>query len=273
MKLKFAFSAFVASLFAGAAFAATPARADVTDRLYDFTDAYYVQNGLNPAKLAGRKQAPSASAVIDNPNFVSQRNVRIIGMGGTYTANGSIAYFAVLAGFGPDGFTGDAAGQRARQLADSYAEYLFPKRGTDPVGLGSQRQATVQDTDHGYFSNDPLGLWLHVWVNYTEKAFSTKEGQKALADLQKKNGLALDGTPIIKTTSDIANLASKGLVTLSTRNDGLRYAVCPEIRDPRRGGIAPDAFINPLRKPDGSFLDSAFSTNFASLQKTGEWAR
>ncbi len=234
---------------------ALAAQADVSDRLYDFTDTYYQKNGIDPSKLAGRKQAPSANAVIDTPFFSYQRNVRIIGMGGAYGANGSVAYFAVFAGFGPDGFTNDAAGTRARQIADSYIEYIFPQRTADPLGLGSARQAALHNNNNGYFSNDPLGLWLHVWVNYTN------------------NGLALDGTPIIKTVSDINNLYSKGFVTLQTRNDGLRYAVCPEIRDPRHGGIAPDAFINPLRKPDGSFLDPAFSTNFTSLQTTGEWAR
>lgn len=264
----FALSAFAAAL---TAFAVTPAHANVDDRLYDFTDAFYRSNGIDPAKLAGRKQAPSASAVVDAPFFSWQRNVRVIGTSGTYTANGDVAYFAVLAGFGPDGFTNDAAGQRARRIADSYAEYIFPQRGADPIGLGSARQATVQDTDHGYFSNDPLGLWLHVWVNYTDKAFNTKDGQKALADLAKKNGLGLDGTPIIKTTSEIANLQSKGFVTLTTRNDGLRYAVCPEIRDPRNGGIAPDAFLNTARRPDGSPLDPDFVNNFLSLQSTGDW--
>lgn len=274
MKRSITLGTLAASLAAFATLGLTTiARADVSDRLYDFTDAYYQQNGINPAALTGRKQAPSATAVVDIPFFSFQRNVRVIGMGGTYTANGSIAFFAVVAGFGPTGFTNDAAGKRARQIADSNVEYLFPKLGTDPIALTAQRQATIQDTSHGYFSNDPLGLWLHVWVNYTSAAFNTKDGQKALADLQQKNGPALDGTPIIKTTSDIANLQSKGFVTLSTRNDGLRYAVCPEIRDPRRGGIAPDAFLNTARKPDGSPLDPTFLNQFNSLRSTGEWAR
>ncbi len=30
------------------------AKADVEDRLYDFTDTYYLQNGVNPALIAGR---------------------------------------------------------------------------------------------------------------------------------------------------------------------------------------------------------------------------
>jgi hypothetical protein len=272
MKLRTALSTLIASATAFAALAVTPAVADVTDRLYDFTDAHYMQNGINPAKLAGRKQAPSASAVIDTPFYSWQRNVRVIGTSGTYTSNGSIAYFAVMASFGPDGFTNDAAGVRARQIADSYVEWVFPKRGADPVGLGNARQATVVDTDGGYFSNNPLGLWLHVWVNYTDRAFNTRDGQKMLSDLAAKNGLALDGTPIIKTKSDILNLYSKGFVVLLQRNDGLRYAVCPVIKDPRDGGIAPDAFLNTARKPDGSPLDPAFVTNFNSLQTTFDWA-
>ena len=65
------------------------------------------------------------------------------------------------------------------------------------------------DTRNGYFSNNPLGLWLHIWsLHY--RAFNTSDGKKALADLQKKNGLALDGTPIIKTLSELENLLSKG---------------------------------------------------------------
>ena len=248
------------------------ARADVSDRLYDFTDAYYQANGVNPATLAGRKQVPSANAVIDAPFFAFQRNVRIIGTGGAYGASGAIAYFAVFAGFGPDGFTSDAAGSRARQIADSYIEYIFPKSGTDPLALSAQRQAVLHANNNGYFSHDPLGLWLHVWVNYTSAAYNTRDGQKALSDLARKNGLALDGTPIIKTTSELSNLFSKGYVTEQTRNDGLRYAVCPEIEDPTNGGIAPDAFVNTLVKSDGSPLDPAFVTNFLSLQRTGNWA-
>lgn len=264
---------FALTMTTALALTARTAQADVQDRLFDFTDAHYAKNGIDPAKLAGRKQAPSASAVIDIPFFSWQRNVRVIGTSGTYTANGSIGYFAVMAGFGPDGFTNDAAGKKAKQIADSYAEFIFPQRTADPIGLGGARQATIQDTSNGYFSNNPLGLWLHVWVNFTPAAFNTRDGQKALADLAKKNGPSLDGTPIIKTKSELDNLYSKGFVTKLTRNDGLRYAVCPLIKDPRFGGIPADAFLNTAKKPDGTPLDPAFVTNFLSLQTTGDWAK
>ena len=249
------------------------AAASVLDRLYDFTDAYYKANGIDASKLGGRKVAPSANAVVETPNFGYQKNVRIIGTTVGYSANGSPMFFAVLGGGGPEIFTNDAAGKKAKQIADSFPEYIFPKRGGNPVGIPGSRQAFLHDNSHGYFSNDPLGLWIHVWVNYTDKAFNTSDGKKALADLQKKNGLALDGTPIIKTTSEIDNLYSKGFVTKLTTNDASRYAVCPEIRDPRDGGIAPDAFANFNKLPDGSYLEPDLVDAFNSLQKTGDWPK
>lgn len=50
-------------------------KADLEDRLYDFTDAYYTQNGVNPALIDGRMQ-PGPVAVEDTPIFSFQRNVR-----------------------------------------------------------------------------------------------------------------------------------------------------------------------------------------------------
>src|SRR5215216_3505844 len=46
-------------------------KADVEDRLYDFTDAYYLENGVNPALIQGRMQ-PGPIAVIDTPIFSFQ---------------------------------------------------------------------------------------------------------------------------------------------------------------------------------------------------------
>ncbi|HZH99089.1 MAG TPA: hypothetical protein VEX38_08970 [Fimbriimonadaceae bacterium] len=250
---------------------AANAAAGVTDRLFDFTDAYYLSNGIDPTKLAGRKQAPSASAVIDTPFFSYQRNVRVIGTSGGYGASGDIRYFVVMAGYGPDAFTNNAAGQNAKMLSEKYIEYVFPSQGADPVGLGNARQSVVLDTSQGYFSANPLGLWLHVWISYTPRAFDTSDGRKMLDDLKKKNGLAKDGTPIIKTKSEIDNLFSKGYITKKYRNDSLRYAVCPIIRDPRDGGIAPDAFLNFTKYADRTPVEPWFVQNFTSLQRTGNW--
>lgn len=253
---------------------ATPSllHADVKDRLYDFTDAYYLENGVNPALIAGRMQ-PGPVAVEDIPNFSYQRNVRALLTLPAYDHSANINYFTVLGGLAATAFTADAAGQEARAIADSFIEYVFPKAGTDPVGLGALRQSVLLDMRNGYFSNDPLGIWLHVWVSFTDKALNTRAGKKALNEIARKNGRDLDGTPILATVGDIDSLFKKGYVTKITRaeSDSLRYAICPVVKDPTDGGIAPDQFLAITLKTDGTPLEPAFLTNFQSLQTTGHW--
>jgi hypothetical protein len=251
------------------------AHAGVADRLFDFTDAYYRQNGVNPAAIAGRRQPVLPNATTDAPPHDYQNNTRALLTLPAYGGSGEVEFFTVIGGSSSTLFTNDAAGSRARQIAEFYKEYIFPKKGTDPVGLANVRQGFMLDTRNGYFSNDKLGLWLHVWVSYTDKAFNTKDGKKALADLASKNGLDLDGTPIIDNASDVENLASKGFVALTTRplTDSLRYSICPTIKDPRNGGIAADQFLRFVLKADGTPLEPEFVAQFQSLRTTGEEAK
>jgi hypothetical protein len=247
-------------------------KGDVEDRLYDFTDAYYLQNGVNPSLIEGRMQ-PGPIAVTDTPIFSFQRDVRALLTLPAYDHSANINYFTVLGGISATAFTADSAGQEARATADSFIEYLFPQQGTDPIGLGAFRQSSLLDMRNGYFGNDPLGLWLHVWVNYTTKALTTRAGKKALNDIAKKNGRDFDGTPIIATIGDIDSLFAKGYITKTSRadTDPLRYAICPVIEDPTDGGIAPDQFLAQPLKTDGTPVEPAFLTNFLSLQTSGDW--
>jgi hypothetical protein len=248
----------------------TITQAGLQDRLYDFTDAYYFENGVNPAAISGRRQ-PGPSAAEDTPIFWYQRNVRALITSPAYDQSGNIWYFSVMGGASANTFTADAVGQRERQLADSSSEYVFPKRGTNPVGLGAARQSVILDMRNGYFSNNRIGAWIHVWVSYTDKALNTADGLKMMNDLAAKNGRDLDGTAIIRSVSDIDNLSSKGYITKTVRpeSDSLRYAFCPVIKDPRDGGIAPDQFLSYPRKADGSPLEPWFVQNFESLRLTG----
>lgn len=245
-------------------------QAGVLDRLYDFTDAYYSQNGINPAAIDGRRQ-PGPLAVTDTPNFPFQRNLRALLTLPNYDHSGNAWYFTVLGGFSSSAFTANSAGQRARQIADSSFEYIFPKRGTDPVGLGALRQSVILDLRNGYFSNNKLGLWTHVWISFTERAFITRDGFQMLNQMAQRNGRDLDGTPIIATASEIDNLFSKGMITKTMRplSDVLHYAICPVIKDPRDGGIAPDQFLAYTRNPNGTPLEPEFVDNFESLRTTG----
>lgn len=251
----------------------TQARADEEDRLYDFTDAYYLKNGVNPSGISGRRQADGVRAVADVPFFSIQRPVRALATTPAYDHSKHPVFFSVMGGGSTSMFTNDAAGRNARVIAERSFEYVFPPRTADPFSLGG-RHANVLDMRNGYFSNNPLGLWIHVWVSYTDKAFNTADGKKELTDLARRNGLAIDGTPIINNVGDIDRLFGKGLITKRTRpeTDPLRYAICPVIKDPTDGGIAPDQTLNYVKLPDGSPLESGFPLNFLSLQRTGDWA-
>jgi hypothetical protein len=250
-------------------------RADVEDRLFDFTDAYYRQNGVEPSSIVGRRNGADNLSVFDTPLFSSQRNVRAILTLPAYDHSGKPVYWTVMGELFVDGFTNNRAGVRARQIGDAYLEYVFPTAGSNPVGLGSMRQSVILDMRNGYFSNDKLGLWTHVWISYTEKALNTRDGMRTLADLARRNGYSLDGTPIIKTVSEIDNLYSKGYIAKRLRkmdgSEGAVYSICPVIKDPTDGGIAPDAFLAYTRKPDGSPLEPSFLNNFNSLKFTGDW--
>ena len=248
-------------------------KADVEDRLYDFTDAYYLQNGVNPALIGGRMEAGTGIAVIDTPIFSFQRNVRALLTLSAYDHSSNINYFTVLGGISADAFTANSAGRNARAIADSFTEYLFPQAGTDPIGF-TFRQSSLLDMRNGYFGKDPLGLWIHKWVNFTPKALTTRAGKQFLNEMARKNGKSFDGTPIIASQSDIDSLLSKGYITVVTRpeSDVLRYAICPVIEDPTDGGIATDQFLALPLKTDGTPVEPEFLINFESLRTTGDWA-
>src|SRR5436190_24334892 len=108
------------TLLAGAA--CPPARAGVMDRLFDFTDAYYLHNGVNPAAISGRRQPIPPAATTDVPFFSFQTTTRALLTLPAYNDSGSPVFFTVLGGLSALSFTNDAAGQHTRQIADSFPE-------------------------------------------------------------------------------------------------------------------------------------------------------
>jgi hypothetical protein len=256
-----------------AVFAMGPALAGESDRLYDFTDAFYASNGVNPDAITSRRQAVPPLATLDTPFFSYQNHTRALLTLPAYNDSGSIEFFTVMGELSAASFTNDAAGQNAKQIADSFPEYIFPQKGTDPLGLAAFRQSSVLDMRNGYFGHNPLGLWVHTFVAYTDRAFNTADGRKALVDLAKKNGLDFDGTPIINNVSDIDNLFKKGYISKQTRahNAEGRYAICPVTKDPTGGGIAPDQFLAITVHSDGTPVEPFFLVNFLGLQQTGKW--
>lgn len=242
--------------------------------IFDFSDAFYRANGIDPAGLVGRRSGSDGLSVTAPAPDANHRNVRVTFVLPAYDTSGGLRYFTVLADLAPTAFLNNPAGATARQIADANTVWVFPTRTGNQTAVNNNRQADMVDLSGGYFSNDPLGLWVHVFVSWTNK-IDTTAGRARLADLARKNGLALDGTPIIKAKSEIDALAKDGYVTLLRRgtNEVGRYFVCPVYKDPTNGAITRDAFLATVRRADGTPLpaEQGFVTSFQSLQSTGRW--
>jgi hypothetical protein len=196
---------------------------------FDFQDSFYMANGISPAAIVARVSGAGATAdgsVVDNSNTDPNRNnIRVVSTTGGFNNSGSLIYYSIFGFVMPNTFTNDAAGQNARNIADSFRAFIFPKASAGSIlspAPGNRRQDNVFDTRNGYFSNNPLGLWILKFVIFTPQAF-TSEGQAILAPIAASNGTDLDGTPILKTADLIDNLAAQGLVSLVNRPlDGSR---------------------------------------------------
>lgn len=277
------FTAFVRAALAVCALAVPAANAGdvaVFDEIpfFDFTDQYYLDNGVDPSLLFGRVQPGTPLAVADespDPEFF--RDVRVLLTIPGWDHSGDPVYLSVFGEFGPEAFTPNAAGAEARQIADEYPLYIFPKAGTPRFEPFDKRQNDIVPLNNGYFSGDPLGLWILIFVHYTDAAFDTPEGRAALAALAAENGYDLDGTPLVKTEGDILELEEDGFVEFLLRpldnSHGGRWSVCPVLKDPRSGAIAPDSFlaaaVNELGQPAPS--ESELNQHFNCLQQTGDW--
>ena len=252
---------------------------------FDFTDAVYRAHGILPENIVLRVGDASRTGdfVVDNTNTDrNRRNIRTIETTPGTTGSSGLTYANIFGVLNSTSFERDAAGnltargQQAFDTAERFRVFIFPKASNgsilDPF-LPNKRQDNLFDTRDGYFSNDPLGMWVAVWVVYTPKAF-TAAGKKELNPIAATNGRDLDGTAILTSPSQIDNLAAKGLIELRTRpvNDPVfRWVICPIPEDPRNGFIRPDAFIRDVRRGDGTSVFPALRKNFICLQQTGDW--
>ncbi len=148
----------------------------------------------------------------------------------------------------------------------------------------------------GYFCDDILGMWIITYFWYTNEGFGPNQTSQCgamLASLAKKNGVSLDGTPIIKTGDELNFLegkpqttnpipgflgsqppipacAGEGNLDPGGADGGAVWLICPAIPDPRNGGIAPDAFLDVVRVKSGNALDSGFQKQ---LQLPAEYGK
>lgn len=203
---------------------------------FDFSDNFYRANGINPDLIGERAGNPDRNPlhwVVDNSNTnPDRRNIRILETTGGFNNSGSLIYYSIMGVMpSPKIFTNDAAGANAQQIANSFRAFIFAKtkRNADcspgQVVLSpappNRRQDNLFDTRNGYFSNNPLGLWILAFPIFTKNAFvQTSSGCQLVSNLQDmaaKNGTDLDGTPILESASDIDGLVADGLAEIRTR--------------------------------------------------------
>jgi hypothetical protein len=247
---------------------------DVTEeqRPFDFNDKHYQNNGVEGRLIVNRRTGVDRYSVVDFINSPIHRDVRIIGTSAAYNQDGKPVYWSLFGELFRDGFTNDKLGRQAFETANRYPVFTFPSI----IRKDSDRQAAVFEIGDEYFDKNPIGLGVVVLVEYTKQA-NTKEGQEALKKLAGRNGITIDGTPIIRTVQEIQDFTRRGLVTQKIKGtaDGKQpaYQIAGVLKDPRMGAISPDAFLEMVLKDDGKPLDAEmiFYNNFECLQKTGSW--
>lgn len=254
---------------------AAPALADdAFNEPFVFSDTFFRANGIEPTAVIGLP-ACGAGGVCDEPApNANHSNVRITSTLGAHSHNGDPTYVTIQGLVGADTFTDDAAGIDARNIAEAFTVYFFPRQPVDgstpalspaPANL---RQNNVLDTRNGYFSNDPLGLWVMRWVSWDGPNVFSADCQDEMNDLGGDVGFDLDGTPRIVDVSTIENLQADGCVTVRTRPSngtlGPRWLLCPTFNDPRNGVIRPDASL--VAVP----VDQEIFDEFECLRTTGD---
>jgi hypothetical protein len=85
---------------------------------------------------------------------------------------------------------------------------------------------------------------------------------------QGVKGACLQDTDLPPAT---APCGQEGNLDPGGADGGAIWLICPTIQDPRNGAIATDAFLDAVRNPGGTFLDSGLSANFTCLQQTGKF--
>jgi len=145
----------------------------------------------------------------------------------------------------------------------------------DPL---NQNGNGASNSPFGYFCDDLLGMWIITYFWFTvDPAHPGPVCGPILASLAAKNGLSLDGTPIIKTADELNNqleangCGAEGQEDPSGKDGGAVWLVCPTIPDPTNGAIAQDAFLDTVRRHDNTPVDPAFNRNFQCLQQTGQF--
>lgn len=248
---------------------AEPAIAD-SERPFDFTDKFYYLNGVEPNLISNRVTGMDKFSVIDKTENENRRNVRIRATMPAYNYDGSILYWNLYGELFEKSFVQNEIGREALATANRFPIFVFPSTTEKEVN----RQAALIEVREGYFEKNPLGLGVVVEVEYTLQAASDDSG--ILKEMANRNGVSLDGTPIIKTIDELNLLTAMQLVTQKIKGldnpDEPSYVIAKVIANPEKSAIAPDAFLIYTAYTGGKPLEAeeVFIKNFDYLKSLSQ---
>ena len=239
-------------------------------RPFDFSDKYYHVNGVLTDTLIGRKNGADGESVFDQTYDRRYSNVRITATLPAYDSSGAGVFWNYYTGVPKYGFTEDENGQLAVSLAYLHPLYMFPST----TMKDSDRQAALVRMGEGYFEKNTLGIAAVFLVEYTDKV-DTKAGQEILKLLAGRNGISVDGTPIIRTAKEIDGLLEEGLITLTQPSLDEPYRTpfaVAKVMQYAGSAITPDAFLKYVKDHDGKPLaaEAHFVSMFECLKGGGK---
>jgi len=258
---------------------------------------------------------------IDNSNTSPiHNNVRILATVGGFDNFGNDEYINIIAFLNDSGiFQNTPIGQRTLNIASSFQAYTAPRQklangtiatqpcsnpngtpivsnvtghpigGTtscfvpSPVTSTERHDKSFDITLNHYFCDDIAGFWIITYFYWLPSALVTPT-PAPVAALAQKNGVSLDGTPIIREPNDLDAMEGQGFADefnlppdgsqgpTGGGQDGPVWLVCPTLQDATNGAIAQDAFLDAAKLPNGNFQDADLAANFASLQRTGQFS-
>jgi hypothetical protein len=142
---------------------------------HDYTDAYYLMNGINPKTIIDRRTGTDGLSVVSPSSNPFHTNVRIIATAPAYDQNGEMIFWYPLGELRDLGTNDDRQGQMLLEMAMRSPMYIFPDSTIIEFRtFANNRQAALMDNTWAATNDkelNPLGLRMVYIVNYTEKAF------------------------------------------------------------------------------------------------------
>ncbi len=208
---------------------------------FQFSDDFYADFGIDgeeiriqeagatgPSRFGafyrGVGDAFTAEGEAPDERFIDDTRITIHNMG--FNAAGEMLFYP-----DPPAFFFESAflNEETKDLTNGSFVFLFPRTVNqpnpvpgceaaaftgdllDPAPCG-RRQDNIFDTGNGYLTNNPLQLWRIMFVTWDGPDVGTPECQAKMAELAARNGLDIDGTPVLTSVREVFDVAGPDVI-------------------------------------------------------------